>query len=137
MVFKLVVSLEQGSKNKPLENSSRLRLICFKTSHLNLKKKSILNLLHTYVAALTLSTYNPCNGRYYLRIPLCLSTTQVIVLMLGIHNLHHKFFFPWLVSTKWVLFKMQQRKPLASKSLRRFSIEFCFKHIQWSFQSQR
>ena len=39
MVLKLVVSLEQGSKNKPLENPSGLRLICFKTSHLNLKKK--------------------------------------------------------------------------------------------------
>ena len=104
MVFKLVVSLEQGSKNKPLENSSRLRLICFKTSHLNLKKKSILNLLHTYVAALTLGTYNPCNGRYYLRIPLCLSTTQVIVLMLGIHNLHHKFFFPdWFPQSEYYL----------------------------------
>ena len=39
MVFKLVVSLEQGGKNEPLENPPRLGLICFKTFHLNLKKK--------------------------------------------------------------------------------------------------
>ena len=40
MVFKLVVSLEQGGKNEPLENPPRLGLICFKTFHLNLKKKN-------------------------------------------------------------------------------------------------
>ena len=90
MVLKLVVSLEQGSKNKPLENPSGLRLICFKTSHLNLKKKSILNLLHAFVAVLTLGTHNPCNRKYLLHIPLCLSTTYAAVLMLGIHHLHHK-----------------------------------------------
>ena len=36
---------------------------------------------------------------------------------------------------KWVLFKIQEGKPLASKSLGRFPIEFCSKHIQWGFQS--
>ena len=39
MVFKLVVSLEQGGKNEPQENPPRLGLIFFKTFHLNLKKK--------------------------------------------------------------------------------------------------
>ena len=36
MVFTLVVSLEQGGKNEPLESPSRLGLICFKTFDLNL-----------------------------------------------------------------------------------------------------
>ena len=31
---------------------------------------------------------------------------------------------------KWVLFKIQDGKPLASKSLGRFPIEFCSKHIE-------
>ena len=87
IVFKLEVSLEQGGKIKLLESLPRLGLISFKTFHLNLKKKSILNLLRTYVVVLT---HNPCNRRYFLHIPLCLSTIQVIVLKLGIHNLHHK-----------------------------------------------
>ena len=39
IVFKLVVLLEQGGKNELLENPPRLGLICFKTLHLNLKKK--------------------------------------------------------------------------------------------------
>ena len=34
--FKLVISLEQGGKNKPLESSPRLGLICYKTFDLNL-----------------------------------------------------------------------------------------------------
>ena len=38
MVFKLVVSLEQGGNNEPLENTLRLGLICFKNLNLNLKK---------------------------------------------------------------------------------------------------
>ena len=59
MVFKLVFSLEQGGKNEPLESPPRLGLIYFKTFHLNLKKKSILNLLHIYVAVLALGTRNP------------------------------------------------------------------------------
>ena len=71
MVFKLVVSLGQGGKKEPVENPPRLGLICFKTFHLNLKKKSILNLLHIYVVVLTLGTRNPCNRRYFLHIPLC------------------------------------------------------------------
>ena len=74
MVLKLVVSLEQGDKNKPLENPPRLELICFKTFHLNLKKIFILNLLHTYIVVLALGSHNPCNRRYFLHIPLCLST---------------------------------------------------------------
>ena len=36
---------------------------------------------------------------------------------------------------QWVLFKTQVGKPLASKSLGRFPIEFLSKHIQWGFQS--
>ena len=36
VVFKLVVSLKQGSKNEPLESPPRLGLICFKTFDLNL-----------------------------------------------------------------------------------------------------
>ena len=36
IVFKLVVSLEQGGKNKPLESPPRLGLISFKTFVLNL-----------------------------------------------------------------------------------------------------
>ena len=71
MVFKLVVSLD---KNKSLENPPRLELIYFKTFHLNLKKIFILNLLHTYIVVLTLGSHNPCNRRYFLHIPLCLST---------------------------------------------------------------
>ena len=39
MVFKLVVLLEQGGKNKPLESPPILGLIYFKNFHLNLKKK--------------------------------------------------------------------------------------------------
>ena len=70
MVFKLVVSLEQGGKNVPLESPPRLGLIFFKTFHLNLKKKIILNLLHIYVVVLTLDTRNPCSRRYFLHIPL-------------------------------------------------------------------
>ena len=35
---------------------------------------------------------------------------------------------------KWVLFKIQEGKPLASKSLGHFPIELCSKHIQWGFQ---
>ena len=41
MVFKLVVSLEQGGRNKPPGKHTqilRLGLICFKTFHLNLKE---------------------------------------------------------------------------------------------------
>ena len=38
MVFKLVVLLEQGGKNEPLESPPRLGLIYFKNFHLNLKK---------------------------------------------------------------------------------------------------
>ena len=34
--FKLVVLLEQGDKNEPLESPPRLGLICFKTFGLNL-----------------------------------------------------------------------------------------------------
>ena len=74
MAFKLVVSLEQDDKSKHLESPPRLRLICFKTSHLNLKKNYILNLLDVYVVVLTLATHNPCNRRYLLHIPFCLST---------------------------------------------------------------
>ena len=37
---------------------------------------------------------------------------------------------------KTVLFKIQEGKPLAPKSFRRFPIEFCSKHMQWGFQSQ-
>ena len=36
MVFKLVVSLEQGDKNESLESPPRLGLIIFKTIDLNL-----------------------------------------------------------------------------------------------------
>ena len=36
MVFKLVVSLEQEGKSKPLESLPRLGLICFKTFDLSL-----------------------------------------------------------------------------------------------------
>ena len=36
MVFKLEVSLEQGSKNESLESPPRLGLICVKTFSLNL-----------------------------------------------------------------------------------------------------
>ena len=39
MVFKLEVSLDQGGKSEPLESPARLGLICFKTFHLNLRKK--------------------------------------------------------------------------------------------------
>ena len=45
------------------------------------------------------------------------------------------FWFLWLVQKKWVSFKIQGGKPLASKSLGPFPIEFCSKHIQWGFQS--
>ena len=38
MIFKLVVSLQQGGKNKVLENPPRLGLICFKTFHSNFEK---------------------------------------------------------------------------------------------------
>ena len=55
MVFRLVVSLKQGSKNELLESRPRLGLISFETFHLNLQKKSILSLLHTYIVVLTLS----------------------------------------------------------------------------------
>ena len=75
MVFKLVVSLEQERKNKHLEGPPRLRLICFKTSYLNLKKKSILNLSDAYVVVLTLDTHNPCNRRYLLHILFCLGNS--------------------------------------------------------------
>ena len=40
MVSKLVASLKQGGKNEPLESPPRFGLICFKTFHLNLKKKN-------------------------------------------------------------------------------------------------
>ena len=37
---------------------------------------------------------------------------------------------------KWVLFKLQEGKPLASKKpSESFPIEFCSKHMQWGFQS--
>ena len=89
--FKLKVLLEKRGKNEPLESPPRLGLICFKTFHLNLKKKIfILNLLHTYVVVLTLVTHYPCNRRCFLYIPLCLLTIQARVLKLDIHNLHHK-----------------------------------------------
>ena len=76
MVSKLVASLKQGGKNEPLESPPRFGLICFKTFHLNLKKKiNFKPILHTYVVVLTLDTHNPCNKRYLLHTPLCLSTT--------------------------------------------------------------
>ena len=53
-----------------------------------------------------------------------------------------KFFLSWnffdfcdWFQKKWILFKIQERKPLASKSLGCFPIELCPKHIQWCFQS--
>ena len=55
-----------------------------------LVQKEVLNLLHTYVVALTLGTYNPCKRRYLLHIPLCLLLAQDIALELGIQNPHNK-----------------------------------------------
>ena len=56
----------------------------------SLVQKEVLNLLHTYVVVLTLGTYNPCNRRYLLHVPLCLSIAWAITLKLGIQNLHNK-----------------------------------------------
>ena len=55
-----------------------------------LVQKEVLNLLYTYVAVLTLATYNPCNGRYLLHVPLCLSIAWATPLKLGIQNPHNK-----------------------------------------------
>ena len=55
-----------------------------------LAQKEVINLLQTYVVVLTIDTLNSCNRIYLLHISLCLSTTQAIVLKLGINNPHHK-----------------------------------------------
>ena len=122
-----------------------------------LVQKEVLNLLYTYVAVLTLATYNPCNGRYLLHVPLCLSIAWATPLKLGIQNPHNKGTFCiyhlvcWTSSLfltslnffdfcdwfqkKWALFNIQKGKSLASKSLGRFPVEFCSRHIQWGFQN--
>ena len=56
----------------------------------SLVQKEVLNLLHTYVVVLTLGTYNPCNRRYLLHVPLCLSITQAIALKLSMQNPHNE-----------------------------------------------
>ena len=115
----------------------------------SLAPKEVSVLLHTYVVVLTLVTHNPCNRRYLLHLWLCLSTTWAIVLKPAINNPHHKkvpsgytiflrwwhfFYYCDQLQKKWVLFKMQQGKPLALKYLRRFPIDICAKHTQWGFQ---
>ena len=59
--FKLVISLEQGGKNKPLGSPPRLGLICYWFVLWSLAHKEVLNLLQTYVVVLTLGTHNSCN----------------------------------------------------------------------------
>ena len=56
----------------------------------SLAQKEVLSVLHIYVVVLTLRTHNACNRRYFLHISLCLSTTEAIILKVGINNPHHK-----------------------------------------------
>ena len=60
---------------------------------LPLVQKEVSKLLHTYVVVLTLATYNPCNGRYLLHVPLRLSIAWATALKLGIQNPHNKSTF--------------------------------------------
>ena len=89
MVVKLIILVGQVGEKEPLESSPRLELIFFRNFRFkfdtdwciswSLVHKEVLSPLHRYVVVLALDTH----------IQLCLSTTQAIVLKLGIHNPHH------------------------------------------------
>ena len=57
-------------------------LVCFVV----LSTERSIKPINTYVVILTLGTPNPCNRRYLLHVPLCLSLIQAIALKLDIHN---------------------------------------------------
>ena len=94
--FKLVVSLEQrGGGEQTPKKSTQIRVDLFQNFRFKfdiawfiLWSLEVLNPLQTYV--LTIGTHNPCNRGYLLYVSLCLSTTQAIVLKLGLNNPHHK-----------------------------------------------
>ena len=64
-------------------------------------------------------------------IPFCLLTSPVFLTSLIFFDLGNQF------QKKWVLFKMQLGKLLASMHLGCFPIEICSKQIQWGLQSQQ
>ena len=66
---------------------------------------------------------------HLLDIPSCLLRSPVFL------TLWDFFYFRDRPQKKWVLFKMQQGKPLASNYLERFPIEKWFKHMGWGPRS--